>query len=126
MTARHDPGGKGSYRFEPECATCDGDGMIERLATPDEVDAGCELGIAYDPCPDCGVALEPARPVAGEKRSPIIRDRADWCDDRPATTLAGRDLAPDPGTNANRFNDATKSRNDGVRITIADALVLQS
>ncbi len=26
-------------------------GGIERAATPEEVDAGCELGIAYDPCP---------------------------------------------------------------------------
>ena len=26
-----------------------GQGQTERLATPDEVDAGCELGIAYDP-----------------------------------------------------------------------------
>lgn len=31
------------------------EGMIERRATPDEVDNGCELGIAFDPCPDCPV-----------------------------------------------------------------------
>lgn len=30
------------------------EGMIPRDATPQEVfDDGCELGIAYDPCPDC-------------------------------------------------------------------------
>ncbi len=29
------------------------EGMVERRATPDEVDAGCELGIAFDPCPGC-------------------------------------------------------------------------
>lgn len=29
------------------------EGMVERRATPDEVDAGCELGIAFDPCPKC-------------------------------------------------------------------------
>ncbi len=29
------------------------EGMVERRATPEEVDAGCELGIAFDPCPDC-------------------------------------------------------------------------
>ncbi len=29
------------------------EGVIERLATPEEVDAGCELGLAYDPCPEC-------------------------------------------------------------------------
>lgn len=34
------------------CA-CGGEGTVERLATPEEVDAGCELGIAFDPCPAC-------------------------------------------------------------------------
>lgn len=29
------------------------EGMVERLATPEEVDAGAELGIAFDPCPKC-------------------------------------------------------------------------
>jgi hypothetical protein len=29
------------------------EGMVERLATPEEVDAGCEMGIAFDPCPGC-------------------------------------------------------------------------
>ena len=39
---------------ERECPKdeCD-EGQIERLATPDEVDAGYELGIAWDPCPSC-------------------------------------------------------------------------
>lgn len=32
---------------------CNRDGMVERLATPEEVDDGCELGIAYNPCPTC-------------------------------------------------------------------------
>ena len=27
------------------------EGVHERLATPDEVDEGCELGITYDRCP---------------------------------------------------------------------------
>ncbi len=32
------------------CAVCWlGQGSIERLATPEEVDAGCELGISWDP-----------------------------------------------------------------------------
>lgn len=35
------------------CARCGGEGTIERVATPEEVDAGCELGVAFDPCPDC-------------------------------------------------------------------------
>lgn len=32
------------------------EGVIERLATPEEVDAGNELGIAFDPCPECAQA----------------------------------------------------------------------
>lgn len=35
------------------CPHCH-DGLVERPATPAEVDAGCELGVAYDPCPHCG------------------------------------------------------------------------
>lgn len=35
------------------CRHCGGEGVVERLATPDEVDAGCELGVAFDPCPAC-------------------------------------------------------------------------
>lgn len=29
------------------------DGKVERRATPVEVDNGCELGVAFDPCPVC-------------------------------------------------------------------------
>lgn len=36
------------------CPTCGNTGTVERLATPDEVDDGCELGIAYDACPADG------------------------------------------------------------------------
>lgn len=50
----------------------------------------------------------------------------DWPLARPATTLASRDLVPDPGANANRFNGLEKSRNDGYKITPQEALVLQS
>lgn len=34
------------------CPTCHNEGVVERLASPDEVDDGCELGIAFDPCPN--------------------------------------------------------------------------
>lgn len=44
----------------------------------------------------------------------------------PATAIAGRDLVPFRGANANRFNGASKSRNDGIRITVQEAAVLQS
>lgn len=64
--------------------------------------------------------------------SPRINDQSgapydpDWPDDRPATTIEGRGLVANPGANANRFNGATKSRNDGVRVTVEEAAVLQS
>jgi len=48
-----------------------------------------------------------------------------WPARRPALTIAGRPLATNPGPNANRFNGSTKSRNDGIRITVAEAAVLQ-
>lgn len=49
-----------------------------------------------------------------------------WPADRPSPVIAGRDLVTMPGANANRFNGATKSRNDGIRVTIQEAGVLQS
>lgn len=55
-----------------------------------------------------------------------VADDKPWTRKRPATTLAGRGLVPDPGANANRFNGSTKSRNDGVRVTPAEAGVLQT
>lgn len=44
------------------CTACEGQGSHERLATPTEVDNGCELGVAYDECEVCegrGVVFEP-------------------------------------------------------------------
>lgn len=55
-----------------------------------------------------------------------VAEQKPWAYGRPATTLATRPLVADPGTNANRFNGATKSRNDGIKITVEEALVLQS
>lgn len=49
-----------------------------------------------------------------------------WPWERPATTLATRPLIGHPGSNANRFNGQEKSRNDGVRLTIEEAAILQS
>lgn len=49
-----------------------------------------------------------------------------WPANRPAPVIAGRDLVTMPGANANRYNGSTKSRNDGVRVTEAEAGVLQS
>lgn len=49
-----------------------------------------------------------------------------WPLGRPATTIASRALVPHPGENNNRHNGATKSRNDGVRVSIEEAATLQS
>lgn len=50
----------------------------------------------------------------------------DWPLDRPATTVAGRGLVPDPGATSNRHNDSGKSRNDGIRVSVEQAACLQS
>jgi DNA (cytosine-5)-methyltransferase 1 len=60
--------------------------------------------------------------VRDQSRTP--RDPS-WPTKRPATTVAGRDTITDPGANANRFNGSTKSRNDGVRVSVAEAGILQ-
>lgn len=50
----------------------------------------------------------------------------EWPEKRPATAVAGRDIVQNPGATANRFNGSTKSRNDGIRVTVEEAGVLQS
>ena len=54
LVDRHWPGCR--YSLAP-CGDCRGEGVVERSATPAEVDAGCELGYAYDPCSACRVRL---------------------------------------------------------------------
>lgn len=54
-----------------------------------------------------------------------VIDRA-WPHDRPSTAVAGRGLVQHPGATANRFNGSVKSRNDGVRISVGEAALLQS
>lgn len=49
-----------------------------------------------------------------------------WPHNRPATVVAGRDLVQAPGATSNRFNGSTKSRNDGVRVSVSEAALLQS
>lgn len=49
-----------------------------------------------------------------------------WPAYRPAQVVAGRDLNTAPGANGNRFNGSSKSRNDGVRVTVAEAAAFQS
>ena len=52
------------------------EGLLERVATPEEVDAGCELGVAFDPCPSCAGRgpLGPGPLLVGVTATP---DRAD-------------------------------------------------
>lgn len=51
---------------------------------------------------------------------------ASWPERRPATTIATRDLVADPGHNKSRHDNATKSRNDGIRVTLEEAARLQT
>lgn len=66
------------------CHTCDGTREVERPATPAEVDAGYELGIAYDPCPACTAKRCPrcelAQPLANFALDATAKDgRNGWC-----------------------------------------------
>jgi DNA (cytosine-5)-methyltransferase 1 len=45
---------------------------------------------------------------------------------QPASVVAGREVVTFRGANANRFNGRTKSRNDGFKVTVQEAGVLQS
>ena len=49
-----------------------------------------------------------------------------WPAQRPAAVVAGREINTAPGANGNRFNGSKKSRNDGVRVTVEEAGILQS
>jgi DNA (cytosine-5)-methyltransferase 1 len=81
---------------------------------------------------------EPAPSVTGQAMAWQWRDRhfqqdgrpsecdPDWPLTRPASTIAGRGLVPDPGANANAENGKTKSRNNGYRVEPWEAGVLQT
>jgi len=49
----------------------------------------------------------------------------EWPLKRPSTTVATRAIVQHPGHTRSRFDVSTKSRNDGVRVTVAEAAVLQ-
>jgi site-specific DNA-cytosine methylase len=97
--------------------------------------SGCQAGLIGGTLPHCTWEAHEAAAEALTRADGTLVDVNDqtgsgdtgaWSLDRPATTIATRDLVPNPGANANRFNDATKSRNDGVRVTVAEAAILQS
>ena len=48
-----------------------------------------------------------------------------WPEHRPSTTVQGRDTIAHPGQTRNATNASSKSRNDGVRVTVAEAGILQ-
>lgn len=79
--------------------------------------------VVWEPSQRAAVAAEVAPRVNNQSGTEF--DLA-WPLDRPAPVIAGRDLVTMPGANANRFNGATKSRNDGIRVTVQEAAVLQS
>lgn len=66
-----------------------------------------------------------------DQPAPTITSKADrnkwepW-DGRPATTVTTRERLSNPGANANRFNNSTKSRNDGENLTLREAATLQT
>lgn len=81
-----------------------------------------------EPAPTVAFGHDAARWLWRERRNDQSKSgesNPDWPLERPATTIAGRGLVPDPGTNANRFNGASKSRNDGYRVEPWEAGVLQ-
>lgn len=60
--------------------------------------------------------------VADQSGTPVD---VGWPSARPSTTVAGRGLVQHPGHTRSRFDVSTKSRNDGVRVTVQEAAVLQ-
>lgn len=86
---------------------------------------------------DLRTADQPSLTVTQKARSwkiwePVFNDQSgtafdrEWPFKRPATVVAGRGLVQNPGATANRYNGSTKSRNDGVQVSVAQAGVLQS
>jgi site-specific DNA-cytosine methylase len=86
------------------------------------------------PCVSMAEALD--WPTDPDDLATLVRSRvndqtgtpydATWPAKRPAAVIATRPLVTHPGANANRFNGATKSRNDGIKVTVAEAGLLQS
>lgn len=63
---------------------------------------------------------------------PRVRDQSgvevdlEWPHNRPSTAVLGRDLIQHPGGTRNRTAPRAKSRNDGIRVTPAEAALLQT
>lgn len=50
----------------------------------------------------------------------------DWPHKRPSTVLPGRGMVQHPGATKNATNGSTKSRNDGIRVTVSEGGLLQT
>jgi hypothetical protein len=71
------------------CEVCHGEGKTERMATPAEVDAGCELGVAYDKCEACdGLGTTRKQMTADERKAYKASEAAK----HPPVVTAGLDL----------------------------------
>lgn len=104
--------------------------MASRVGTslPPEPTHAANPGMFDAPHVSMGAALEWTDDMLLERRNDQSQSgEVDprWPLERPATTVAGRPLVADPGSNANRFNGRKKSRNDGYRVTVQEAGVLQ-
>jgi DNA (cytosine-5)-methyltransferase 1 len=87
---------------------------------------GAELGT--DPWVTMAEALGWDEPPADQRNDQSQCGEVDpsWPLLEPANTVAGRNLIPDPGANANRFNGKGKSRNDGYFVAADEAAALQA
>jgi DNA (cytosine-5)-methyltransferase 1 len=86
--------------------------MAEGLGWPDDVAA-----VMAAPLPDGQARVKAQTETAIDLRWP-------WR--RPSTTVASRALIQHPGETTNRFNASTKTRNDGLRVTVAEMTALQT
>jgi DNA (cytosine-5)-methyltransferase 1 len=95
--------------------------------SPEKVDGGVEKWGSMAEALNCPINAHQAhiwRPeFISQSGTPVDED---WPNKRPATVVAGRNLVQNPGATANRFNGSTKSRNDGIRVTVEEAAALQS
>jgi len=72
------------------------------------------------------------RELLAEQVRAVVNDQSGtaydptWPAQRPALTMAGRDLVPHPGATRNATNGSTKSRNDGIVVTEDQAACIQS
>lgn len=95
-----------------------------------DVERTVEVAVWFDEDPELTQAAWVNREVDGLPglRGVPVENMA-WPLQRPSTVIAGRGLAPHPGRNTDAVERAAgkvKSRNDGIRVSVEEAGVLQS